>query len=155
MIGAVTDASGIDVALPSGPAADAAWPAGVWTVSLEVTRPGEPRPRTSNVAAVLLAPSLDLPPGVARDAGTGAVTVTLDVHPQVRPSQAAVLALSGDTAVADAHPTTTGTLTFRFGDLPAGVRRVRLTVDGVESRLVDRSVTPPAFAPGQTVSVPA
>lgn len=155
VIGAVTDASGIDVALPSGPAADAAWPAGVWTVSLEVTRPGEPRPRTSNVAAMLLAPALDLPPVVARDAGTGAVTVTPDVHPQVRPSQAAVLALGGDTAVADAHPTTTGTLTFAFGDLPAGVRRVRLTVDGVESRLVDRSVTPPAFAPGQTVSVPA
>jgi hypothetical protein len=32
---------------------------------------------------------------------------------------------------------------------------VRLTVDGVESLLVDRSAEPPTFDPAQSVAVPA
>jgi hypothetical protein len=39
--------------------------------------------------------------------------------------------------------------------VPAGSQWVRLTVDGVESLLVDRTKEPPVFDPSQSVSVPA
>jgi hypothetical protein len=77
------------------------------------------------------------------------------VRPEVRPAQEARLSLGGMTALADAHPTQTASLTFVFGAVPPGSQWVRLTVDGVESLLVDRSVTPPVFDPSQTVTVPA
>ena len=83
------------------------------------------------------------------------VTVTLDVSPEVRPAQEAPLTLGGDSALAEPHTTPTSTLTFELGDVPPGAQWVRLTVDGVESLLVDRSVEPPAFDPSQSVAVPA
>ena len=156
VIGASTDPTGIDVALPSGPAAEQDWPAGVYTVSVSLIRPGEVDPRESNVAALLLAPEPQLPPTtVTRDATTRHVTVTLDVSPEVRPLQEARLTLGGDTALAEAHPTQTATLTFELATVPPGSQWVRLTVDGVESLLVDRSAEPPAFDPSQSVAVPA
>lgn len=155
-VGTVTDGAAVDVPLPSGDAAEAAWPAGVWTLSFDVVRPGETLARTSNAVALPLAPSLDLPPtSVTRDAATRAVTVTVGVHPPVRPSQRARLVLGTTAATADPHPATSSTLTFRLGAVPAGAQRVRLEVDGVESRLVDTTTTPPRFESSQTVSVPA
>ena len=155
-IGASTDPAGIDLTLPSGPAAEEDWPAGVYLVSLELTRPGEPRPRLTNVAAMLLAPEPQLPPTtVSRNATTRNVTVTLDVSPEVRPAQDARLSLGGTSAPAEPHPTQTATLTFQLGDAPFGQQWVRLTVDGVDSLLVDRSAQPPTFDPSQSVTVPA
>ena len=43
------------------------------------------------------------------------------------------------------HATTTANLGFTVLDAPVGVHHVRLRVDGVDSQLVDRSVTPPEF----------
>jgi len=156
VIGASTDATGIDVALPFGSAAEQDWPPGVYTVGVSLIRPGELDPRESNVAALLLAPEPKLPPTtVTRDGTTQRVSVTLDVSPEVRPAQDARLTLGGDTALADAHTTQTATLTFQFGAVPPGAQWVRLTIDGVESLLVDRSEEPPAFDPSQFVGVPA
>jgi len=154
--GTIGDPTGFDVKLPAGAAAEAGWPAGVWTVSVALVRPGEAVTRTTNVVAMLLAPRPDLPPTtITRSASTGEVTVTLAVHPRVRPSQAAKLALGGDVALADPHPTATGSLTFHFGVTPSGAQWVRLFVDGVESRLLDRTTTPPSFVTNQSVSVPS
>jgi hypothetical protein len=156
VVGTVTDSAVIDVPLPSGGAAEQGWPAGVWTVTASVVRPGESAARDSTTAALLLAPEPDLPPSsVTRDAGTRQVTVTLDVRPQVRPAQVARLALGGVEAESAPHPTATTTLTFVLPPVPPGSQWVRLRVDGVESVLVDRSVTPPVFDPAQSVSVPA
>jgi len=155
-IGANTDSTGIDVTLPSGVSAEHDWPAGVYIVSVSLIRPGETDPRVSNVAAMLLAPEPQLPPTtVSRNATTRRVTVTLDVKPQVRPAQDAVLTLGGDSAPTDAHPTATSTLTFELANVPPGAQWVRLTIDGVESLLVDREATPPAFDASQSVAVPA
>jgi hypothetical protein len=97
-----------------------------------------------------------LPPSsISRAAGTGNVTVTLDVRPEVRPGQEVRLVLGGDSALADPIATSSSTLTFRLGDVPSGPQWVRLTVDGVESLLVDRSAHPPAFDSSQSVAVPA
>lgn len=156
VIGASTDPTGIDLTLPSGPTAEEDWPAGVYLVSVELTRPSELKPRVTNVAAMLLAPEPQLPPTtVSRDATTRRVTVTLDVSPEVRPAQDARLTLGGDGAPAEPHSTATSTLTFELGDVPPGAQWVRLTVDGVDSLLVDRSAEPPTFDATQSVTVPA
>ena len=156
-VGTQTDPTRIDVALPTGAAADQHWPAGVWSVTVDLVRPGETVARSTNVGAMVLAPDPVLAPAptINRNAGTGAVTVTMSVHPQVRPSQKATLTLGTDVAIADPHPTATGSLTFRFGDVPDGAQWLRLTVDGAESLLVDRSTLPPSFDATQKVTVPA
>ena len=46
-------------------------------------------------------------------------------------------------------------LSFDLGVLPAKkIFSVRLRVDGVDSLLVDRTVTPPKFDPSQQVTIP-
>jgi hypothetical protein len=150
------DPTGIDVTLPSGAAAEPTWPAGPYTVRVTLTRPDEPGPRTSNVAAVLLAPTFD--PGastVVRDAATAAVTVTLALAPVLRPEQDAQLAIGSVTAPADRRPVATSSATFRLGPVPAGEQWVRLTVDGVDSLLIDRSPPTPVFRDDHAVTVPA
>ena len=155
-IGTSTDASEIDVPIPSGPTAEQDWPAGVYSVTVSLIRPTEIAAHESNVAAMLLAPEPELPPSsITRDAGTQRVTVKLDVRPQVRPAQEAMLTLGGFTALADPISTPASSLTFELGVVPAGSQWVRLTVDGVESLLVDRTKEPPVFDPSQSVSVPA
>jgi len=155
-VGANADPSAINVKIPATVAAQTAWPAGVYTVSASVLRPGEAVARDTNVAAMLLAPQPTLPPSaIARHATTRAVTVTVGVKPRVRPSQAALLSLGGATAHADAHTAMANSLTFHFGDVDPGAQWARLTVDGVESLLVDRSVVPPTFDATQSVTVPA
>ena len=128
----------------------------MYTVRVSLIRPGETNPRESNVAAMLLAPEPVLPPTtVTRDATTRRVTVTIHVKPQLRPAQDAQLTLGGSSGLVRPHTTATSTLTFDLGDVPPGAQWIRLTVDGVESLLVDRSVEPPAFDSSQTVAVPA
>ena len=156
VIGANSDRTGIDVVLPSGAAAEQNWPAGVYTVDLSLVRPGETEARTSNVAAMLLAPDPDPSSAtIARDATTQFVSVTLDFRPRVRPAQEATLALGGETALADPHPSPTSTLSFELGAVPQGKQWLRLTVDGVESLLVDRTTEQPSFDPAQFLQVPA
>jgi hypothetical protein len=155
-IGASTDPSKIDVPIPSGATAEQDWPAGVYILSVSLIRPGETDPRESNVAAMLLAPEPELPPAtISRDAGTRRVSVTLDVRPQVRPAQEALLTLGGHGALAGERTAAVSTLSFALDDVPPGAQWVRLTVDGVESLLVDRSAEPPAFDPSQSMAVPA
>ena len=150
------DPAGLDVALPTGAAAELAWPAGVWSVSVRLRRAGEGVDRDTNVAAMVLAPVpvLAPPPAISR-AASGAVTVVLDVRPQVRPSQEARLALGTHLGLAEARTTTTGQLTFHCGAVPDGTQWLRVSVDGAESHLVDRSDPTPVFDPTQTVLVPA
>lgn len=155
-IGTSADPTGIDVVIPSGGAAEAQWPAGVYTVTVVLIRAPDTKARESNLAAMLLAPEPVLPPSsITRDAGTQRVTATLDVRPQVRPAQEAMLTLGGDSALADPITAPASTLTFELGAVPPGARWVRLTVDGVESLLVDGSFEPPVFDPAQAVAVPA
>lgn len=149
------DPAGLDVVLPNDAPAQVAWPAGLWTVTVTLTPPGEPRPRTTNVAALALAPVPALPPSsLARDPVTDEVEVTLAVTPEVRPAQRATLALGTALAVADPHPTATSNLDFTLVDVPGGPQWVRLSVDGVDSHLVDHAVSPPVFDGTQSVVVP-
>lgn len=156
VVGANDDPTGFDVTLPAGGSAPADWPAGLYVVTATLTRPDEPDPRTTNIAALLHAPVADLPPTeVERDATSGAVTVTLGLAPDLRPEQDARLALGSTTATVEPHPVATSEATFVFADVSSGDQWLRLTVDGVDSLLVDRSETPPVFEPDQFVDVPA
>lgn len=156
VIGSSPDPTGIDLTLPPVATAGQDWPAGVYVVSVSLVRPGELKPRETNVAAMLLAPEPQLPPTtISRDAETRRVTVTLDVTPDVHPAQEAQLTLGGDSAVADPISAPDSSLTFHLGDVPPNAQWVRLTVDGVDSLLVDRSAEPPTFDPSQSMTVPA
>ena len=156
-VGVNEDPSAVEVDVPADAPAQAAWPAGLWSVRVALAPPGDPVVRETNPAAFVLAPEPVLTPAptVVRDAATDAVTVTLQSRPRVRPAQRAVLALDGDASTAAPRTAATDPLVFVFGPVPAGERKVRLTVDGAESRLVDRSTSPPEFDPTQVVEVPA
>jgi len=150
------DTTGIDLTLPTGGTTAQDWPAGVYLVSVTLIRPDEADPRTTNVAAMLLAPEPQIGSAVlARDAVTRRVTATLDVVPELRPAQEATLSIAGETAAVEPHPAQTPTLTFELGDVPQGQQPVRLTVDGVESVLIDYEAEPPVYDPSQFVTVPA
>jgi hypothetical protein len=151
----------IDVALPDPvavPSAATDWPAGVYTVTATLTG-ADLVERTTNVAAMLLAPEPQpvAPGDITRDPASRSVTVELGVQPEVRPAQRAQLSLGSATATARplAGPGPSATLTFELGDVPPGAQWLRLTVDGVESLLLDRAQTPPVFDPSQSVVVPA
>lgn len=156
VVGANTDAAEIAVTLPTGAAAEQDWPAGLYTVSVDLVVPNEVDPRTSNIAAMQLAPEPILPPtSITRDATSQNVSVTLAFRPQLRPEQEASLSLGADTSLVEPHPAATGSADFEFGSVPAGPQWVRLSIDGVESLLVDRSAEPPTFDPLQSIGVPA
>ncbi|HEX8336384.1 MAG TPA: DUF4255 domain-containing protein [Pyrinomonadaceae bacterium] len=144
------------------PATDAStFVAGVYTLSL-VLDGGTPQERTTNEVPFALAPRLPVPPAAgdppsieAARAADGTVTVTVRCRPDVLPSQRVTLVVGETEAPAQARTARTNTLTFRFGQLAAGEYHVRLRVDGVESPLVDRAASPPAFDATQKVTVPA
>jgi hypothetical protein len=81
------------------------------------------------------------------------VTLTATCAPEVRPEQRATLLFGSSEIVAGPHPAQTNTLTFTVADIVAGTYRYRIRVDGADSLLVDRSVTPPVFDETQKVVI--
>jgi hypothetical protein len=71
----------------------------------------------------------------------------------VRLEQPASLLLGSQEVLAEARPAQTNTLTFKALGVTAGDYFVRLRVDGVDSPLVNKAVTPPLFDPAQKVVV--
>jgi Pvc16 N-terminal domain len=147
-------ATAITVNLPNQPQN---FPAGIYAISVSVTRPSETFKRTSNALPFALAPQINPPINAARNANK--ITLTLSCGPEVLPQQRVALLLGGDEVPAEAHPAPTGNLTFVAKDDPpgkfaAGDYFVRLRVDGVDSLLIDRSVQPPKFDPSQKVTIP-
>lgn len=155
-VGASADPAQVSVAVPSTAQAAIDWPAGAWSVTVAVTRPGESDARTTNALPVLLAPRLDLGTSTAtRDGATGAVTVHLVFDPQARPGQKVALNAGGREALPADVTTQTGSLDFVFPQLASGPQWIRLRVDGADSLLVDRSTTPPTFDGSQRLVIPA
>lgn len=140
-------ATQVTVIIPSSPTT---WPSGFYTVSLLVQRPGETYQRTTNQLSFALAPKITIAPTSA--AGPN-VTYTVTCIPEVWPEQGAVLLLGDQQVAAQPHPAQTATLTFQAQNLSVGNYYVRLRIDGVDSLLVNRAVTPPMFDPTQKVAV--
>lgn len=121
-------------------------PAGVYAVGLRLVRTSESEPRTSNRVALTVAPRITTPlPMTVTIDSRGAATIALACNPEVLPSQRASLVL-GETEVLRvpaAQPT--AALVFVVESALRGEWLVRLRVDGIESALVDRTVSPPRF----------
>jgi hypothetical protein len=71
----------------------------------------------------------------------------------VRPGQRISFLLGSREIVSQPLSAQTDTLAFSITDAPPGDHFVRLRVDGVDSLLVDRSVTPPIFDNSQQVTI--
>jgi len=124
------------------------FPAGTYLISIEVVRPGETVPRSSSQGTLAIAPeitTLTSPPTIFTRDADGVATVTVGCKPVVKPAQRASLLLGGLEVVADPHPTDTSTLTFTVSRAPVGAHIARLRLDGIDSQIVDRAVSPPAF----------
>jgi hypothetical protein len=156
-------ATEVRVVVPNEPAN---LPAGIYTVAVEVVtteaaHPGVTFTRTTNRLAFARAPVITsaMPATFARN-GAGHVSIpALTCNPQVQPGQRASLLLGGREIHAQPFTTATATLDFEFdnptpAESPAAVESfARLRVDGVDSLLMDRTVTPPVFRNGQKVTI--
>jgi len=137
----------VSVIIPNSPAD---WPAGFYTVSLAVQRPGETYRRSTNQLSFGLAPAITIAP--ASGAGPN-ITYTVTSSPEVWVGQSAALLLGDQELIAQPFTAKTATLIFDAQNLTAGSYFVRLRIDGVDSLLVNRAVTPPVFDPAQKVTV--
>ncbi len=125
-----------------------ATPPGVYGATVALTQNGTPR--RTNTVPLVLAPRID---GIAAATAAPTTTFTVQTTPLVRPEQAASLVVGTREAPAQPHALPTDLLTFRMDDVAAGTHAARLRVDGVESVLVDRTATPPAFLASEQVTV--
>jgi Pvc16 N-terminal domain len=152
---AVTD-SEITVTVPTG------FPAGTCTVAVIFPATGGPEPM-SNAQPLAIAPRITGGvPAVVQRAPNGSVTVNLQCAPAVRREQQALLLLGEEhprprsprpPPPPPAPPGRETDLRFVVPDVEPGEYLVRLRVDGVDSRLVDRRVVPPVFDRSQQVTV--
>jgi hypothetical protein len=137
----------ITVTIPTLPAV---WPAGFYTVAVLVQRPTEAFRRTTNTLAVSLAPTLTLAPPSAPH---GNISYTATCSPQVFPGQTVSLLLGDAEVPAVAFTTQTANPTFAATNIAAGTLFFRLRVDGVDSLLINMTVSPPVFDITQQVTV--
>ena len=130
-------------ALPNDPTL----PAGTYSAALRLRKPGEDKPRVTNVLPLVIAPTITggIPATAHLDAN-GALALTPTCTPDVRPDQRVSLILSGFEVFADAFATANSIPSFQFQDLPPDLYWVRLRVDGIDSLLVKRDPNlPPSF----------
>ncbi|MEM4988040.1 DUF4255 domain-containing protein [Collimonas sp. H4R21] len=137
----------LTVKLPDQPAA---WPAGFYTIAVLVQRQGESYRRSTSQMSFSVAPSMTIAPATTV---AGNITFTVTCSPEARPEQRVMLLLGDQEIMAQSFAVQTNTLSFQAMDVGAGTYWVRLRIDGVDSLLVDRSVSPPLFDPSQKVTV--
>jgi hypothetical protein len=121
-------------------------PAGTYELNALVQRPGEPTRRRSNTLSLTIAPEIRtaLPATFARD-GNGDATIALLVRPDVRLGQRASLLLGVREVPVEPFDASTGALTFIVRAAVPGDYLARVRIDGVESLIIDRTATPPAY----------
>jgi hypothetical protein len=139
------DAEGsIAFTIPTADAAD--FPVGVYRVAARLVRPAEADPRETNRVAMTLAPHLSgLPAVVVRNGGTA--TFTVNFVPALRAGQAVTLLLGQQAYAPEPFTPPVTALDFVIANAPAGDHLARLRIDGIESPIIDRAATPPAFLP--------
>jgi hypothetical protein len=140
----------VSVVIPNDPVN---WPAGLYTLTIVIQRPGQPD-RLTNEVPVLLAPRIQnvAPNPVVRDL-TGSVTLQVTCSPEVRPAQRASLLIDDREILSQPVAAQTNLLTFTVAQAPPGSHYVRLRLDGVETWLIDRTQVPPVFDPTQRVTI--
>ncbi|WP_187399518.1 DUF4255 domain-containing protein [Micromonospora sp. AP08] len=119
---------------------------GTYDVTVQVEPSPSAPSRTTNRLPLTVAPRMTntFPLSVNRD-GSGTATLTIDCAPSVAPDQQVSLILGTREVDAQPHPAPATSLQFVVPDAPVGSHLARLRVDGVESVVVDRTVSPPVF----------
>lgn len=131
----------INVTLPDKPTV---WPAGTYTVSVIIHTKGQPD-RTTNELTLALAPRITSPLPMKVPLNKAGITLKITCSPNVFPGQRVSLLLGDTEYIASATSASTDQLTFVVPSPQTGTYMVRLRVDGVDSQLIDRTVTPPQF----------
>lgn len=139
----------ISVTIPSKPAA---WPAGTYTVSVTIQTNGQ-SDRTTNELTLALAPKITSKLPVSVPFNKSAIALNLTCAPNIFHGQRASLLVNNLEYVAAAVPASTSQLSFSVDSLPAGSYYIRLRVDGVDSQVIDRTLTPPQFDSKQQLVV--
>ena len=133
----------VQVTIPLARAAD--FPVGVYRVGARLVGPGETDPRETNRLAMTIAPHLTgLPAVVVRD-GAGTASFNVSFHPTLRAGQTVVLVLGQQEVAPQPFTPPATSLAFAIEDAPVGDHLARLRIDGIDSPVIDRSVTPPRF----------
>ena len=130
-------------------------PAGHHMLSLGVdqsTPDGELRTRRSNPLPLAVQPRITGGLGPVTRSG-GDATIDLSCTPRLRPGQQVSLVVGDREVFAEPFTIATASARFIVVNAVAGTHRVRLRVDGVDSRLVDRSTVPPSFVAGQEIQI--
>jgi hypothetical protein len=133
------------------------WPAGFYSVTLLVQRPGTPE-WTSNAVSMPLSPRIEaIDP---TNAPAGDVVLSIECTPQISNDQRVALLFGDRTFVpgsiatpADSAARTTLTFTIENATARATPYLLRLRVDGVDSIPVDYSGDTPQFADDQKVTI--
>lgn len=143
---AAATATEVRVVVPMTPAAV---PAGLWSAAVQLADE-----RFTNEVSLTIAPRIttDPLPTVAKEPD-GSAIVRLNVEPEVLAAQRVYLLLGSVSTKAKSFEGSVDELVFEVPDAPVGTHLTRLRVDGVDSLLVDRSVTPPRFDETQKVTV--
>lgn len=141
-------------------------PAGLWMLSVVAIPKDEQgnqqpdRKVTSIEVPFLVAPKIttDLKnttfelTGITNNLGNA--TINLVVSPQMQPQQRVKLALGSTEVAAATIEAETGSIKFTYNSIAAGRYRARLTVDGVESHLIDRTdAVNPTFDETQVIVI--
>ncbi|TDB87403.1 DUF4255 domain-containing protein [Actinomadura sp. KC216] len=150
-----SDPARLSFALPSAEPAGQPWPSGSWSLAVTLTPDGATSPRTTNSAALMLAPVPDAGGAtLTRDTATGHVKITVGVAPRVLPEQEVTVALNSAEATVGPAENPAAQVEAEFADIPAGAAWLRLRVDGARSRLIDDTGTVPVFRADRRVTVP-
>jgi hypothetical protein len=129
--------------IPIARAAD--FPVGAYRVGARVQPSGEPAPRETNQLGMALAPQITgLPMTVTRDGG-GTASFTIGFHPALRAGQTVSLVLGRQEFAPQAFTPPVTTLSFVIPGAPVANHLARLRIDGIDSPIIDRAATPPAF----------
>jgi len=118
--------------------------AGIYDLSVQITTAAGAAPTNSLPFAIR--PSIDTwAPG--GPIASGNTTVAVSCSPFLRPGQKVFLVIGSQMVGADSFTIPTNLPSFTYPDLQptGGPVRARIRVDGIESRIVDRTTTPPSF----------
>lgn len=122
---------------------DGTFPAGAYSLTASVSRPGSTE--LTNAVSFAVAPQITSisATGHSEDGYTVSVISALTIFPQ----QSVVLLIGSYALTSAQRSEPTETLEFEVpaGALPSGLYPVRLRVDGIDTLLVDRSKMPPVF----------
>jgi Pvc16 N-terminal domain len=132
------EANQLQIELPNQPDL----PAGFYTATVQVQKEG--KTRYSNALSFSVAPFISSLNVVNRQ-------LTLTCVPDIWVEQSVTLLIGDRELAPEPFSTKTNQLTFDIREIPPGEYFLRLRVDGVDSLLIDRSVTPPVFDSNQKI----